>query len=345
MTMILGCFVALLAFTGSVAAATNKEVRDWYVWCDVVFKCEMQTGSGDEVYSIGFERSPQPGSEAVFFMATALKPAAGSMLVAVFDEGAQRIAIATDEAEVDGSTFRFPGQNRDNALMDAMMAGKSMVLEIATDEGVKQVPVSLSGVTGSALFMDEAQERIGDRDALQARGDGEPSGIKTRVTQLNSTDDLPVPIARLWRLSENGCSEGRDEEEDLVRELGGIRVDMDNETELFLLPCGLPGAYNYPQVVLLHDTLEGRARMATLPVIGQKGPTVMDTLYNPSWDDRLSQLSAFFKGRGLGDCGSRQVWEWPQGGDYYSNFELVEEYVKGECDGKYEDWPQIWPPG
>jgi len=119
-------------------------------------------------------------------------------------------------------------------------------------------------------------------------------------------------------------------------------VAVEDDTQLFVVPCGLPGAYNFLHTVLLFDTGTKQVRTASLPIMGQRGPTLMDFAYNTDWDDKKSTLSAFFKGRGLGDCGSRSVWYWE--GGYYSNFELVEEYVKGNCDGKYDDWPQIWPP-
>jgi hypothetical protein len=76
--------------------------------------------------------------------------------------------------------------------------------------------------------------------------------------------------------------------------------------------------------------------------MGTKGPTLMSTIINMSWDEKTSQLSAYAKGRGLGDCGTSSAWEWDDNGSY-GNFVLVEERWKDDCDGVYDDWPLIWP--
>ncbi|MEM9331895.1 MAG: DUF1176 domain-containing protein [Pseudomonadota bacterium] len=324
-------------------ARTSKEVRDWFSWCDDALNCTMQTRADDAIYSIGFERSPKANSEAVFYFTTSKNVLKKGKAIAIFDENAQaQIVLDMSQANQDEGTWRFPGQNSKNEILNAMMKGQSLLFKYVTDKGPQEVKVSLAGVTGSALFVDEVQERIGKRDALQARGDGVPSDATTRVTLLRSSGDLPLPVLEFWRNNTDGCSEGRDETEDLIKEFDAISVSVENEAKLFMLPCGLPGAYNYPQVVMVFDEERAKVRSLSLPILGQKGPTLTELIFNTSWDDRNSTLSAFYKGRGIGDCGSRTFWYWE--GGYYSNFELVKAFVKGECDGKNDDWPQIWPP-
>ena len=340
LTLTICLFLALLSHAH---AGANKEVRDWYVWCDDVLNCTMQTGDGNEVYGFGFTRSPKANSEVSLFLSTALKPKRGSRIVAIFEgDESREFVLEMSQAKFEEGVWKFPGQNPDNRLLNAMMAGKSMTLVIVTEDGDKRVPVSLSGVTGSALFMDEAQERVGNRDALQAKGDGDPKDVVTRVTLLNSTRELPSGVVNFWKQNTDYCAETLEPEQDLIEDFGGSRIGVDDGAEMYILPCGSPGAYNLPQVLLIQDVNSKQVRRLYLPVMGQKGPTLMDSPYNLNWDDRRSLLSSFFKGRGLGDCGVRSVWSW-QGG-YNSNFELLEEYVKENCDGKYDDWPQIWPP-
>lgn len=340
-TVLAVCFLPLL--TPPAMAGPNKEIRDWYVSCDNVLECTMQTYNNGRIYGFGFVRSPKANSEAVLFLSTSFKLREKGRMVAIFDgDESNRILIETDLGTFKEGTWTFPGQNRENEILDALKSGRSMVLELDTAEGLIPVPISLSGVTGSALFMDEAQERVGRKDALHAKGDGEPRDFKSRVTELRSSDDLPKPVFDYWKNSTDGCGDGFEPDDDLIASFGGISVALENDDKLFVLPCGSPGAYNLPQTVLAFDGERKQVRIAPLPVMGTRGPTVIDYAYNTDWDDRKSTLTAYYKGRGLGDCGVRTVWHWE--GGFYSNFQLLEEYSKENCDGKYDDWPQVWPP-
>ena len=65
-----------------------------------------------------------------------------------------------------------------------------------------------------------------------------------------------------------------------------------------------------------------------------------DQLFGAYFDPETLTLSSFFKGRGLGDCGTAGIWRW----DEFA-FRLEAFYAKSECDGTIElgDFPQIWP--
>ena len=59
---------------------------------------------------------------------------------------------------------------------------------------------------------------------------------------------------------------------------------------------------------------------------------------NGQYDPKTRTLSAFAKGRGIGDCGTLQTWAWT--GD---RFALTEERSMGECAGVPSDmWPVAW---
>ena len=338
----MGICVLFVAMT-SAHAGPSKEFRDWYVWCDDVFKCAMQTSNDDELYAFGFERGPKANSEAVLFLSMGHKPKEGSKLIAILDGNqAEPFTFHFDKGVNTDGSWQFPGQNLQNFLLNGMMAGNTLELIVDTDEGGKSFNVSLSGVSASALFMDEAQERIGNRDALKAKGEGAPKDMVTQVTILKSSSDLPPEVLDFWKNNTDYCGEGRDDEDDLIKSFGGISVLREKTSRMFLIPCGLPGAYNLVQIVLFYEEKEKRVRIAPLPTMGHVGPSILDNVINGSWDDRKSELSAFYKGRGLGDCGLRTVWKWE--GGYYINLELTELYQKDDCDGKYDDWLQIWPP-
>ncbi|MGI9351043.1 MAG: DUF1176 domain-containing protein [Rhizobiaceae bacterium] len=335
-------FFLLMVLPATLLAGPGKQVRDWHVWCDDVLKCTMQTGNDNEVWGFGFIREPAANSEAELFLSTSLKPKRGSVIDIIMDgDEVNRFSLKTDKGAFEEGTWKFSGVNVENRIMNAMMTGNKLLLKIESSDGPRDVRLSLSGVTGSALFMDEVQDRIGNRDALQATGDGEPKDAVTRVMVLKSASDLPAEVLSFWKNDTDWCGEGSNDEDDLIADFGGIVITVEKGSQLFVLPCGLPGAYNLVQTVLAFSEESKRVRTVTFPIMGQKGPTITEHAFNTSWDDRKSTLSAFYKGRGLGDCGRRTVWHWE--GGYYSNFELLEEYSKGECDGVYDDWPKLWP--
>ncbi len=336
--------IALLClnFASLVHAEPYKNVRDWYVSCTYSLTCQLYTSNSDQkIWSFGFERGPGANAPVTFFMSTNLTFNEESDLAILIDDK-DWYYLEVPKAEANEGTWRFPGQDADGKLRDAMRKGRKMKIKIEAAEGDLEVKIPLSGVTGSMLFADEAQGRIGNQDALEAKGNGTPVDAITRAMELKASTDLPEAVRQHWEGLADGCSEGFEENNDLVKTYGGLEVKLKEKAALFVLPCGLPGAYNYLQVVLMFEYGTNRVRTMALPVMGQKGPTVFETAYNLYWDDKAGTLSSFFKGRGLGDCGLMQTWELDDSG-FYMNFELIEERRKDNCDERYGEFPVIWP--
>ncbi len=340
-TVAIGIFAGLVLSATSGFAGPYKSVRDWSVYCSNGLSCTVRTSNdAHQIYAFGFERGPEANAPVVLFLSTGLTLNEESDLVIRIDDQPE-LYLEIPKADFKEGVWRFVGQDVDLQILTAMRHGQKMKLKVEAAEGDREIPVSLSGVTASLLYLDEVQGRVGNQDALEAKGDGEATAATTRVHDLASVDELPVEVKRRWAATPDDCSESYDDS-DLIKSYGGLAVDLKDNASLYVLPCGSPGAYNLPQVVLVYDGEDKTVRTVSLPVMGERGPTVMDIPYNTSWDDHASTLTAFFKGRGLGDCGSRQIWVLNANG-YYSNFELIEERVKGNCDGKYDDWPIIWP--
>ena len=122
---------------------------------------------------------------------------------------------------------------------------------------------------------------------------------------------------------------------------GGTRIDGEENNHLYVLPCGSPGAYNLPHTVIAFDSSEAIARRLYFPTLSPNGPTIMETAINLAYEPREDVLSAFYKGRGLGDCGIASTWKWD--GYLYAQLTLLRETRKEDCDGKDTEWPQVWP--
>lgn len=339
----LGVLLSVIFLSVNTAhAGPSKEVRDWNVYCENNLGCLASTYPDIKGFgSFGFRRASTANAPLVFEVYTYPKLKPGSVLVFSVPGELQSLSLDVPQANGKDSTLRLQQKELDEVLLPALLAGKSLAIAMETEEGPLNVKLSLAGVTGAALFMDEAQQRLGNRDALVKKGDGEPKDAVTRVVDLNDSAALPKEVAELWKGGPDSCGETIDNE-DLLKQYGGFRVDMENNSALYVLPCGYPGAYNYPYVSYGHDRSEKRARRLLYPTIGSIGPTVMEHAYNVDWDDGTSRLHAFAKGRGIGDCGLINIWQF-NGDGSYGNYELVEERRKDNCDGENTEFPLVWP--
>ncbi|MCV6601095.1 MAG: DUF1176 domain-containing protein, partial [Cohaesibacter sp.] len=113
---------------------------------------------------------------------------------------------------------------------------------------------------------------------------------------------------------------------------------------LYSLPCGLGGAYNQPYEMFFAPN---DSKQPVIKIPFQRRGTVMadqemPVAWNVDWALKTKSLTSFFKGRGLGDCGSLARWSLVKGDDGYA-FQLEEMRVKDECDGNYAGGPDKWP--
>jgi len=109
---------------------------------------------------------------------------------------------------------------------------------------------------------------------------------------------------------------------------------LDSSTELWAVPC-FAGAYN-----MGHDWYitgpGGRdprpARLASTS--DEPTPSTINGGYSPE----TRTITAFAKGRGVGDCGTASTWTWTG-----REFVLTEESEMRECWGVPADyWPSTW---
>jgi len=331
----------LCLFAGSLAY-TDKVVRDWEAYCDDLLVCRVSTRlSGQTVYSIELQRNPAANAPLVFSIMHQGKLEAGSSILLSVPGELETFSLKVGDGSGFDGVWRFEGVEIEASLIPAMRAGDSLRIIIETDEGVASQTASLSGVSAVMLFTDEVQDRLGKTDALVAKGDSEATGRQTLARGLESSADLPAAVLQGWRDHPYDCTE---EDRDLIASFSGyeIRADTDENVRLFIIPCGGPGAYNLIYAGFVFDGQSAKATSLSFPTMSEKGPTNMETIINAGWDEDTRRLSAFAKGRGLGDCGTASMWEWNNNG-IWGAFVLVEERRKTECDMKDDAWPLVWP--
>jgi len=111
-----------------------------------------------------------------------------------------------------------------------------------------------------------------------------------------------------------------------------------NQT-LYLLPC-FTGAYNTIYRVYVFDKRypDELKRSVFAGFSDESGWYGQDQLINAHYDAKTKILSAFEKGRGLGDCGAIPEYTWIEYG-----WRMMSYRYWGKCDGTHmpEDWPVI----
>ncbi len=333
--------VLVLGFGTNGHGAQYNAFKDWYVNCSDALICEMEANPRKSaIYALGFKRGKAANAALDLILELEGELAKDSTIKLSIPGQSMAFEVDVGRGRFNHLEWEFSLDVSHEQLLSALKAGNTIEIQAVTTEKTIKSSISLSGITASMLFIDEVQGRVGRIDALHAKGNKPAAAVVTRVSELESKTVLPGSVAQVWNGSSNACDE---EGNDVIAQYGGLRIDLDKESHLFLLPCGTPGAYNAPYIAIMLDVERDKTRNISFPVMGARGPTTMDIAYNVNWDDKKSQLDAFFKGRGIGDCGSKYIWQW-NGDGIYGAFELVEERQKDDCDEKFGKFPLIWPP-
>jgi len=119
-----------------------------------------------------------------------------------------------------------------------------------------------------------------------------------------------------------------------------VASELGKNQMLYLLPC-FTGAYNTIFRVFVFDKRypDELKRSVFAGYSDETGWQGQDQLINAHYDTKTKILSAFEKGRGLGDCGAIPEYRWI---DY--GWRMMTYRYWGKCDGTHmpEDWPVIY---
>lgn len=250
--------------------------------------------------------------------------------------GPDKLTYDTNEA-----AWRLNADLGKDGLAEALKTGKMIDVTASAGGQTVKATVPLTGMAASLLFLDDVQNRVDHTDALVSKG-GKPPSPLPPVTDIRKFTDLPEAIRPAFTDEQAAC--GGIDESTLPNLDGFVRHYSENEA-IYVVPCGSPGAYNIPYVI--YYQIENTYEPVQFPVMAAEGPSVMSTGYNLDYDENADTMTSFFKGRGLGDCGSYYKWKFAEGGMGRALI-LLKETDKGDCDGQYgdgpESWPAAWPP-
>lgn len=148
-------------------------------------------------------------------------------------------------------------------------------------------------------------------------------------------DELVNVYNQFSKLSGEECEMSLDENGDLP-----FSSAVFGETTYVILPCVLY-AYNVSNFVVVKDEVEGWS-LVTFETYNaetkQKGPMTFQ-LINAEFDAVEDTLYTFNKARGLGDCGTSEVYSLDA---TIKRGTLLKVTGKLECDGEAGDWPVLY---
>ena len=192
---------------------------------------------------------------------------------------------------------------------------------------------SLNGLSAALLYIDDKQKRLGS-----PRVAGPPTG--NRVMAKATDSKTPTDIAKIAETEHERTKDREECDADAATSyaLGTAVSTLDEENSLAIIPCSVH-AYNvtFHAYVINHQTKKAK-RQQWAVYSGFTGWIGTDRLTNANFDEESKELFMAHKGRGLGDCGTAGVWKWGEFG-----FKMVSFHAKDECDGKDDDWPQVFP--
>jgi len=164
--------------------------------------------------------------------------------------------------------------------------------------------------------------------AMAQAGAGQPQPRTAEQTAA----DLKLVLDR--HVAESRCEDPATE---LMRNFEPVIAQLSETAILYAIPC-TAGAYNVTYRLYMRETGEigGVETLYFATWSGEYGWGGTDLLFNIDIDG--PRLSAFYKGRGLGDCGTDAQWLWR---DYA--FRLLRFAAQDTCEGVLaENWPVIF---
>lgn len=236
---------------------------------------------------------------------------------------------------IGGEGFWYPTGQATRTLIEKISKAGKLVLQVPLEAEEAAVDIELAGLLEALAWIDERQERTGTVSAIAETGQ-DPDHDAPHALAVLSPEVLPQAVHDLWA-SSRSCG---DIDPAIFASLDAVSMPLDDKSALFILPCGVPSAYNTPYIVILAKA-DGMAEQQHLARMSEKGPVTTDLVYNAKWNPAGLELDGLFKGSGVGECGTWNRWTW-----IGSGFALNEEATRQTCDGKetsITEWPTVWP--
>lgn len=323
----------------SAVRSQSRKFRDWLAVCDNTNDC-VAFGPASE--GTGWVRvGSAPGPDGARSVVVGFWPSGGDGLsgpITLSLDGRRHAAapVAGDHEPVGVAEIPVA---RAAAVASDMAAGRALTLT----GGGETIAMSLSGAAAAMLWIDERQGRLetpaalvrkGTRSATAAPGPAQAPQVVAAppIAQTGFGDTGQTLPRSLEALAAVKACRAETGDSGLSDEVMSARLDA--STELWAVPC-FAGAYNIGHDWYLTGPGGTNPRAVSLPsATGESGAGTINGGYDPG----SRTLSAFSKGRGIGDCGTASTWTWTG-----RSFVLSAETAMTECWGVPADyWPTTW---
>ena len=310
----------------------TRAFRDWIAVCD----------NGNACFAYG------PASGGVGWIRVAIEPgpdARPEVAAGYWPDGAE--TTRTFALTIDGTPYPMTLADNEPVAAEIPRERALEVVRALANGGAARIgaehELSLTGAAAALLWIDERQGRVNTVTALRRPGPRPASSVPAApplpvvrpapaISQAGFGDQNQVLPTALETLP--AVAECRAETADhwVGKEIMSARLDA--STELWAVPC-FAGAYNVG-----HDwSVTGPGGRAPRParLAAASGEASAGTI-NGGYAPEARTITAFAKGRGVGDCGTASTWTWTG-----RAFVLTNELAMNECWGVPPDyWPTTW---
>lgn len=323
---------AVEAETGTGFTSETKTFREWTAVCDNVNNCTAYGPAAENSGFVMVKLDAGPAAKPRVYAGSWSLPSDASRILLDIDgrNYAGKMEVVDSEDPV------LAIENASDQLLGALANGRAMTLSAKGETAA----VTLTGAAAAFLWIDERQGRLGSTTALIRKGDRPASSVPVApapprikaaapVPQTNLPTDMARQVAALAKVRE--CADINQGSASINENWSVNRLESD--TLLWSVPCGA-GAYNLSHTYAISANDGSEARSIAFPTAN----SVQDTLVNSSFNPDTNAISAFGKGRGLGDCGQMAEWSWTG-----REFALTQEDAMMDCLGvHWEFWPSTW---
>ncbi|MCF6343697.1 MAG: DUF1176 domain-containing protein [Devosiaceae bacterium] len=321
--------LVILSFSTAINASEIKQFKDWQVNCDKYDTCSASNFiiSDKDIgpdYALSLSHNKYAEFWQLSLIAYAKQPDDNSKITLIID-GDEFSFSGTKEFAAYGklNQYYFLGE-KPQAFFNAMLPASKVNMVFTDIDGNEQnLSFSLNGLSASLLFIDDRQELVGTKKLFGSAPRYE-SLVSTREPHKISDDIIDLQVLA------NNC-----QPLDKMAHGGDVMsFRLDADTSLHLIPCWA-GAYNFGYTAYKQDKHEIE-QLLFASYTDSLGWTGTKYLVNPYFNERHNRLSDFYKGRGLGDCGSVGLWQWDK---HY--FKLLKYEHKEECDTSVDNGEEV----
>ena len=326
---------ALVPMTAGVTVSGRSERRvfgDWTATCDNGRRCAAHSGLGTGSWlMVRLDAGPEARPEILINMS-----AISGVAIRLVIDGQSQALIGP---KGDAVTFSVPAADVPATLVRLAAARE---INLVAPDFENRIPTA--GASAALLWIDERQGRLGTVTALIRKGDRPaatvpaapalPAVVAARVINQSGFGDeaqtLPAALEALPAVK--ACRAETSYNADISQAVMSARLDA--ATELWAVPC-FSGAYNIGHDWYVTGPGGRNPHLATLASADGK-PS--NGTVNGGYSAATRTITAFSKGRGLGDCGVASTWTWTG-----RAFVLSEESTMEDCEGMPSDlWPTTW---